>query len=127
MNLPLHTGWLGAFEAGGIAFVMGVLAYLLFHAFGRRAGWKPGHAIGWACIVAITLSGGLDIWNLFYISVVRLESPLYARIALQGIHDADHLAIRVTLEILFAALGAVLAWVVLEGRESTADRASRDS
>lgn len=116
MNLPLHRGWLGALEAGGIAFVIAVLAYLVFRGIGRRAGWKPGHAIGWSCLVAVAISAGIDLWNLFYISVVRLESPLYARIVLQGIHDADHLAARVTMELLCALLGVVLAWVVLDHR-----------
>ena len=35
---------------------------------------------------------GIDAWHLFYMGVVKLESPVYARIALQKIHDPNFLA-----------------------------------
>ncbi len=44
------------------------------------------------CLAAVAIGAGWDIWNLFYTSIVRLESPLYARLALQSIHDRTSLA-----------------------------------
>ncbi|MEZ0469928.1 hypothetical protein [Luteimonas salinilitoris] len=116
MNLPLHLGWLGALEAGLIALAIGVLLYGVFHALGERFGWNPGHAIGWACLSATAVAAGIDIWNLFYLGVVRLESPVYARIALSKIHDADGLGTRVVMEILGALTGVALAWMAMQAR-----------
>ncbi|HYM87224.1 MAG TPA: hypothetical protein VET30_10910, partial [Pseudoxanthomonas sp.] len=97
MNLPLHLGLLGALEAGLIAVLVGLLAYALWRWIVRLAGGTVGHAIGWACVTAVAVAAGIDSWNLFYLSVVKLESPLYARLALQGIHDAGSLGTRVVL------------------------------
>ena len=111
MNLPLHLGWAGALEAGLIALLVGALAYALFHVIGARSRWTPGHAIGWSCLVAVVVAAGIDIWHLFYMGVVKLESPVYARIALSKIHDPDGLGIRVLMEVLGALLGVTLAWM----------------
>ena len=117
MNLPLHPGWPGALEAGLIALLVGALAYALFHAIGVRARWAPGPAIGWACLVAVAIAAGTDIWHLFYMGVVKLESPVYARIALSKIHDPNGLGARVLMEVLGAFTGVGLAWM-LAGRGS---------
>lgn len=45
-----------------------------------------GHAIGWACVSAVILGAGVDLWNMFYLGISRRRSPLYARLALKGIH-----------------------------------------
>lgn len=116
MNLPLHLGWAGALEAGLIAVVVGLLAYALFHAIGRRAQWPHGHAVGWACLSAVAIAAGIDAWNLFYIGVVKLESPLYARIALAKIHDPDSLGIRVLMEVIGALAGVAAGWMLAERR-----------
>ena len=58
----------------------------------------------------VLIGAGTDAWNLFYLGISRLESPLYARIALQGIHDPDGLGSRVVLEIAGALTGVVLGW-----------------
>jgi hypothetical protein len=116
MNLPLHLGWLGAVEAGLIALLVGFIVYLLFHWLAARQRWTPGHALGWASLVSVAIAAGIDLWNLFYLGVVKLESPVYARIALASIHDADSLANRVVFEILGAVTGVAAAWVVLERR-----------
>ncbi|MBB6599660.1 hypothetical protein [Luteimonas sp. MC1825] len=116
MNLPLHFGWIGAFEAGLIALLVGVLAYALFHSIGVRQRWTPGHAIGWACLSAVVIGAGIDIWHLFYLGVVKLESPVYARIALARIHDPNGLGTRVLMEMVGAICGVALAWIVAERR-----------
>jgi len=97
MNLPLHTGLLGCLEAGLIAFLVGVLVYAAWAWIGRRTGMQIGHVLGWGAVIATVVAAGLDAWNLFYIGMVKLESPLYARLALAGIHDADNLGTRVML------------------------------
>lgn len=115
MNLPLHFGFLGALEAGLIALLVGVLAYGLLQWIVRKLHGSVGHALGWGFVVAVAISAGVDAWNLFYLGVVRLESPVYARLALQGIHDADSLGIRVVCEIIGAGVGAWLGWEWFSG------------
>lgn len=104
MNLSLHTGLLGALEAGLIAFAIGLLVYALWSWICRRSGLTVGHAIGWGAAIAVLLAAGIDAWNLFYLGVARLESPLYARIALQGIHDVENLGTRVVMQVLGCVL-----------------------
>ena len=118
MNLSLHTGLLGALEAGLIAFAIGLLVYALWSWICRRSGLTVGHAIGWGAAIAVLLAAGIDAWNLFYLGVARLESPLYARLALAGIHDPDHLGLRVVLQILGALSGVLLGWWLLRGRKA---------
>lgn len=112
MNLPLHLGWLGALEAGLIALVIGCIVYRVFHGLGARLDWPPGHALGWSCLLAVAVGAGIDLWHLFYLGVMRLESPVYARIALQKIHDPDGLGARVLLEVVGALAGVVLGWLL---------------
>jgi len=116
MNLSLHMGLLGALEAGLIAFVVGVLVYALWSWICRHTGLKIGHAIGWGAAISVTLSAGIDAWNLFYLSVKRLESPLYARLALEGIHDPDNLGTRVVMQVLGALVGTVVGWWLFSHR-----------
>ena len=110
MNLPLHYGVLGALEAGLIALLVGLLCFLFWNWLSLRSRWSMGHAIGCACVSAVVIGAGVDAWNMFYLGIARLESPLYARIALQGIHDPDGLGSRVVLEIAGALTGVVLGW-----------------
>ncbi len=110
MNLPLHYGVLGALEAGLIALLVGLLCFVFWNWLCLHSRWSTGHAIGWACVSAVTIGAGVDAWNMFYLGIARLESPLYARIALQGIHDPDGLGSRVVLEIAGALTGVVLGW-----------------
>ena len=124
MNLSLHTGLLGALEAGLIAFAIGVLVYALWSWVCRRNGLKVGHAIGWGAAISVALAAGIDIWNLFYLGVMRLESPLYARLALQGIHDPDHLGLRVVMQVLGALGGTVLGWWLFSRRSAAAATAT---
>ncbi|WP_045738641.1 hypothetical protein [Xanthomonas sp. MUS 060] len=123
MNLPLHFGLPGSLEAGLIALAVGFLLYALWDWLGRRLRWSEGQRLGGACLLAVAASAGVDCWNLFYTSIVRLESPLYARIALGSIHDPDELGSRVVLEVGGALAGVALAWVVFSSRskENAAD------
>ena len=110
MNLPLHLGFLGALEAGLIAMLVGMLAFLFWRWLMRLAGGSIGHALGWACVTAIAVGAGIDTWNLFYLGIMKLESPLYARLALQGIHDAESLGARVICEVAGALAGVAAGW-----------------
>ena len=116
MNLPLHVGLLGTLEAGLIALFVGLLVYALWHRLCRWAGWTDGHAIGWACVMAVEASAGIDAWNLFYMGMMRLESPLYARLFLAGIHDPNELGSRVVLEVAAAIGGVALGWLLFSSR-----------
>lgn len=110
MNLPLHFGLLGTLEAGVIALLAGLLVFCGWRWLGRRGRMSQGQIIGWACLIAVLAGAGVDIWNLFYTSIVRLESPLYARLALEYIHDPDELGGRVVLEVVGALAGVGLGW-----------------
>lgn len=113
MNLPLHMGWAGVFEAALIALLVGLVAWVAWRGLARWAGWSRGHAIGWACVTAVVVGAGIDSWNLFYLGVVKLESPVYARIALSKMHDADFLGTRVFMEWTGAVVGVLLGWILL--------------
>ena len=118
MNLPLHFGLLGTLEAGAIAMLVGLLVYFLWSQLCRLLRWSMGHAIGWSCVIAVIIAAGIDAWKLFYMGIVRLESPLYARIFLATIHDPNELGSRVVLEIAGALAGVALAWVLFSSRSS---------
>ncbi|KAF1711449.1 hypothetical protein CSC70_05980 [Pseudoxanthomonas kalamensis DSM 18571] len=110
MNLPLHFGFLGVVEAGLIALLLGMVAYAVWRWLAMRFGWSAGRAIGWACVSALVVGAGLDAWNLFYLGFTRLESPLYARLALASIHDADSLGARVLCEVVGALSGVAIGY-----------------
>ena len=116
MNLPLHVGWLGVLEAAGIALLVGALCFALFHWLGVRNRWAHGPSLGWGCLAALVIATGIDAWNLFYMGVVRLESPVYARIALAKIHDPDFLGTRVLMSSIGALSGVALSWMALHAR-----------
>ncbi len=121
MNLPLPPGWPGVLAAALIAFAIGAVALLGWRQVARRAGWMPVRAVGAACLTAVAIGAGIDSWHLFYLGVVQLESPLYARIALARIHDADHLGLRVLFEWTGALAGVVVARLLVRDREADPD------
>jgi len=116
MNLPLHFGLLGTLEAGLIALLVGLLVYALWQWLCRAVGWNAGHAIGWACVIAVIASAGIDAWKLFYMGIMRLESPLYARLFLATVHDPNELGSRVVLEVAGALFGVAAGWLLFSSR-----------
>ncbi len=123
MNLSfLHTGWLGALEAGGIAFLVGVLLFALWHALARSQEWPEGRAIGWAAITSVVVAAGIDMWNLLPLFFVNPGSAARIGTALAGIHDPGGLGMRVVFELGGALLGVVLAWTWVESRAGRTPR-----
>jgi hypothetical protein len=122
MNLPLHFGLLGTLEAAGIALLVGLLVYFLFHHIARALRWTHGHALGWASGIAVVISAGIDMWKLFYMGIVRMESPFYARLYLATIHDPNELGSRVVLEIIGALSGVALGWLLFSSRSAAESR-----
>ncbi|AER57522.1 hypothetical protein DSC_14390 [Pseudoxanthomonas spadix BD-a59] len=117
----MHFGLLGALEAGAIALLIGLLVYAVWHWIAARAGLHHSHAIGWSCVMAVVIGAGIDGWHLFYLGVVKLESPVYARMALQKIHDPDSLGARVALEAIGAVVGVVLSRLAFSARSRDDD------
>lgn len=111
MNLPLHMGLLGVLEAGLIALLVGILSYGLCQLVVRAVEGSMGQALGWACLTAVLVAAGIDTWKLFSLGMMKLESPLYARLALQGIHDPAFLGTRVVVQVVAALTGVALGWL----------------
>lgn len=116
MNLPLHFGLLGTLEAGLIALLVGLLVFFLWERMGRMFEMTHGQVLGWAWLIATVIGAGYDTWNLVYTSVVRLESPLYAKLALARIHDPNELGSRVVMELAGAFAGIALGWYLFSRR-----------
>ncbi len=125
MNLVLHYGLLGSLEAALIALAVGFAVFALWWQVCRRTGLSHGHAVGWASLAAIAIAAGVDGWNLFYLGMVQLESPLYAKLALSGIHDPDQLGTRVVLEVVGALIGVGLGWGLFSSRQGSINTTSK--
>ncbi|HEX5124861.1 MAG TPA: hypothetical protein VFV97_16580 [Rhodanobacteraceae bacterium] len=116
----LSTGITGALEAGLIALAIGALLCALCHHLGRRAGWKQGTEIGVAFIATLFIAAGADAWDLFHLSIVRMESPFVIAETLADIYDPAYLGTRVVFEFCGAIAGVMIGWyvaaVALRGR-----------
>jgi hypothetical protein len=106
----LTTGIAGALEAGFIALAIGALACAFCHHVGRRVGWKQGTEIGVALVATLVVAAGIDAWDLFHLSIVRLESPFVIERMLGEIHDPAFLGTRVVFEFCGAVAGVMLGW-----------------
>ena len=108
----LDYGFAGAVEAAAIACVIGFVLFTLAHSVRRLFRWRQGTEIGVALALALLLGAGVDAWDLFYLSVVRLEaqSPFAIQQTLAQIHDPDALGARVVLEFIGAVVGVMLGW-----------------
>ena len=112
----LSFGMPGVLEAAAIAFVVGLIACLIAHQIGRVSGWKPGTEIGIAFVATLAIAAGVDAWDLFSLSITRLESPYVIMRTLETIHDPDFLGTRVVFEFAGAIAGVMLGWYLAVGR-----------
>lgn len=115
--MGLSFGMPGVLEAGAIALVVGVLVCMAAHRIGRRIGWKPGTEIGVALLVTLVVAAGVDAWDLFHLSIVRMESPYVIEQTLDAIHDPDFLGERVVFEFAGAVTGVMLGWYLSIARQ----------
>lgn len=106
----LSTGMAGALEAAAIALAIGLAVCLVAHRAGRRIGWKQGTEIGVALLITLVVAGGVDAWDLFHLSITRLESPFVIERTLGDIHDPAWLGTRVVFEFAGAVTGVMLGW-----------------
>jgi len=104
-------GWLGGVEAGLITMIVAAVCYLPLRRALRHRPWQ-GAAIGWAYLLALGLTGGSDLWDMFYFNYAPLQSLQLLRAKLAEVHDPDGIAARVLCELLGAALGLFAAWLV---------------
>src|SRR6185437_11140829 len=61
----------------------------------------------------LTVSG--DLWDLFYLNYSNLQSRPLLTAVLAGMHDPEHLGMRVLCELLGVSLGVYLGWVLSGG------------
>ena len=109
-------GIVGGLEAGAISALAGLLLFGLFHWVGRRSGWSDGPQIGWSFLLATLLTVSGDLWDLFYFNYARLQSLQLLKAKLAQVHDPDGIGTRVLCELLGAALGIYVSWVVCRWR-----------
>jgi hypothetical protein len=109
-------GIVGGLEAGAISALAGLLLFGLFHWVGRRSGWSDGPQIGWSFLLATLLTVSGDLWDLFYFNYARLQSLQLLKAKLAQVHDPDGIGTRVLCELLGAALGIYVGWVVCRWR-----------
>ena len=108
-------GWTGGLEAGAISLVAGFVLYHVLHRLGRGGGWSDARQIGWAYFLALVFTARVDAWNLFYFNYARLQSLQLLRAKLAEVHDPDGMGTRVLCELMGAALGVFVAWVICGG------------
>jgi len=128
MNLSfLGYGMRGVFEAGLIALAAGLVVFALVHGLlRRRMRWSDAHEIGWSWLVAVAIGAGADTWQLFYLSVIPLQSPVTIRRVLADIHDPDYLSTRVFMEFAAVSLGVMLGWWIARLRRHMGGASGQD-
>ena len=107
-------GFVGGLQAGAISAVAGALLFALFDAIGRRGGWSEAKKIGWSYLLALALSGGGDIGNLFYFNFGKLQSLAQLRAQRAYVHDPDNQGPRAFWVMVGGGVGIFAAWLVIE-------------
>jgi hypothetical protein len=111
MGFPwLSAGFAGVLESAAIALAIGAITCFAAHRIGRFVGWRPGTEIGVASLVTLIVASASDAWDLFHLSIVRLESPIVIQRMLDAIHDPQNLGARVVFEFAGAIAGVMLGW-----------------
>ena len=111
----MGRGLIGGLEAGAISALAGLLLFLALHWLSRRHHWSAARKIGWAFLAAAVLTASGDLWDMFYLNYANLQSVTLLRAELAGIHDPDHLGVRVLCELLGIALGIGTGWLASGG------------
>ena len=96
----MGNGIIGGLEAGAISAAAGLLLFLALHRLGRGQGWSAARTAGWAFLAAGVLTVSGDLWDMFYLNYANLQSVALLRIKLAGMHDPEHLGLRVLCELL---------------------------
>ncbi|MGH8779339.1 hypothetical protein [Paraburkholderia sp.] len=109
-------GIVGGMQAGAIAAVIGFFMLLLVHWLTRKQRWNLGRELGVSYLLSLLPSSSGDFWNLFYFNYADLQSPALMRATLADVHDPDSIGVRVLCEFLGAAVGILLAWLLLYWR-----------
>lgn len=108
----MGLGVVGGLQAGLISAVAGLLLFGVFHWLGRRNGWTDGPQIGWAFLLALLLTAGGDLANLFYFNYASLQSLPLLKAKLADVHDPGSMGLRLVCEILGVTLGIYLGWLL---------------
>jgi len=119
--MPYDQSWMGygltgAWEAGGIAAVVGLVMFGVLSRIGRSQDWNVGLEIGWAYFLSVLLAGGQDLWNMFYFNYGRLESIQLLKVRLAEVHDFEGLGQRVFFEFIGAGVGVYVGWLLFGPR-----------
>lgn len=118
--MPFDRSWMGygiegALQVGGIALLVGIVAYVVVRLIGKANGWSHGLELTLAALVAFFLAGGEDIWNSFYFNFVPIQSPQLLRVKLAAVHDPDAMGLRVLFEMMGALVGTGIGWAAFSG------------
>ena len=108
----MGMGIVGGLQAGLISALAGLLLFGAFHWLGRRNGWSDGPQIGWAFLLALLLTAGGDLANLFYFNYASLQSLPLLMAELAGVHDPGSMGLRVVCEILGVTVGIYVGWLL---------------
>lgn len=111
-------GVVGGLQAGAIAAVVAMLAYLVFNWIGQRSDWGQGARIGWSFLLAMAISASGDMWDMFYFNYARLQSLQLLKVKLAQVHDPDGIGTRVFFEIVGVSLGIFVGWVITGRRRA---------
>jgi len=108
----MGLGIVGGLQAGLISALAGLLLFGVFHWLGRRLGWSEAPQIGWTFLLAMLLTAGGDLANLFYFNYASLQSLPLLRAKLADVHDPGSMGLRVVCEILGVVLGIYVGWLL---------------